>query len=130
MLDMKFIRENPELVKNAIINKNEKIDLKKVLDLDKKKRELQFKFDTMRAEQNNVSKQIPEFKKAKKDTTEIVAQMRMISNQIKEISEKLLQGSWISPLNGKPHLINGVESVSCLVLKLNIDPNSYLMRKN
>ena len=66
MLDMKFIRENPELVKRAIINKNEKTDLNSVLELDKKKRELQFKFDTMRAEQNTVSKQIPELKKAKK----------------------------------------------------------------
>ena len=89
MLDMKFIRENPELVEKAISNKNEKSNLHKVLELDKKKRELQFTFDSMRAEQNNVSKQIPEFKKAKKDTTEIVAQMKIISNKIKDISTKL-----------------------------------------
>ena len=89
MLDIKFIRENPELVKKAIINKNEKTDLKKVLELDKKKRELQFKFDNLRAEQNIVSKQIPELKKAKKDTTNIVTQMKMISNKIKEISTEL-----------------------------------------
>jgi seryl-tRNA synthetase len=89
MLDMKFIRENPELVTKAIINKNEKTDLKKVLELDKKKRELQFKFDNLRAEQNNVSKQIPELKKAKKDTSEIVAQMKDISNKIKELSAGL-----------------------------------------
>ena len=89
MLDMKFIRENPELVEKAIINKNEKTNLKKVLELDKKKRELQFKFDNLRAEQNNVSKQIPELKRAKKDTTEIVAQMKIISNKIKEISTEL-----------------------------------------
>ncbi|MCK5051149.1 MAG: serine--tRNA ligase [Candidatus Cloacimonetes bacterium] len=89
MLDMKFIRKNYELVEKAICNKNEKTDLKKVLDLDKKKRELQFKFDKMRAEQNNVSKQIPELKKAKKDTTEIVAQMKMISNKIKDIAAEL-----------------------------------------
>jgi len=89
MLDMKFIRENPELVKRAIINKNEKTDINNVLELDKKKRELQFKFDTMRAEQNDVSKQIPELKKAKQDTSEIVTQMKEISNQIKEISTEL-----------------------------------------
>ncbi|HHD82696.1 MAG TPA: serine--tRNA ligase, partial [Bacteroidetes bacterium] len=89
MLDMKFIRENPELVKNAINNKNEKTNLNKVLGLDKEKRKLQFRFDTMRAEQNSVSKQIPELKKSKKDTSEIVAQMRDISNKIKEISIEL-----------------------------------------
>jgi len=85
MLDMKFIRENYELVKKAISNKNEKTDLKKILELDKRKRELQFKFDQMRTEQNNVSKQIPGFKKAKKDTIEIVAQMKVISNKIKNV---------------------------------------------
>ena len=89
MLDMKFIRENYGLVEKAIINKNEKTDLKKVLELDKKKRELQFKFDKMRAEQNNVSKLIPGLKKAKKDTTEIVAQMKIISDKIKKISTEL-----------------------------------------
>lgn len=89
MLDMKFIRENYELVEKAIKNKNEKTDLKKVLELDRKKRELQFRFDTMRTEQNKVSKQIPELKKAKEDTTEIVAQMKDISNNIKEISAEL-----------------------------------------
>ena len=89
MLDMKFIRENSELVEKAIINKNEKTNLKKVLELDKKKRELQFKFDKMRAEQNNVSKQIPELRKAKKDTTKIVSQMKNISNKIKDISIEL-----------------------------------------
>ncbi len=89
MLDMKFIRENIELVEKAISNKNEKTDLKKVIELDKNKRELQFKFDTMRAEQNIVSKQIPELKKAKKDTTEIVAKMKTISNKLKNISAEL-----------------------------------------
>ena len=89
MLDMKFIRENTELVEKAIRNKNEKSDLKKILDLDKKKRELQFTFDKMRAEQNTVSKQIPELKKEQKNTTEIVAKMKMISNKIKGISTDL-----------------------------------------
>ena len=56
---------------------------------EKEKRKLQFRFDTMRAEQNSVSKQIPELKKSKKDTSEIVAQMRDISNKIKEISIEL-----------------------------------------
>ena len=89
MLDMKFIRENPELVKNAIINKNEKINIEKVLELDKNKRELQFKFDTMRAEQNIVSKQIPELKKAKKDASEIITKLKLLSENIKNISTEL-----------------------------------------
>ena len=89
MLDIKFIRENIDIVKKAIKDKNEKTDIDNLFELDKKKRELQFEFDTLRSEQNSVSKKIPELKKEKKDVSEILLKMQMISKKIKEISGEL-----------------------------------------
>jgi len=89
MLDIRFIRENTELVKKAIHNKNEKADVDLIIDLDKQKRKLQFDFDNLRAEQNKVSKQIPIRKKAGEDVTDILAEMQKISKEIKEISNFL-----------------------------------------
>ena len=43
MLDIKFIRENAEIVKEAIKNKNESANIDEILNLDKKKREKQFR---------------------------------------------------------------------------------------
>ena len=89
MLDIKFIRENAEIVKEAIKNKNESANIDEILNLDKKKRELQFKFDNLRAEQKRVSLDIPELKKEKKDFTKLLSQMSTISKEIKEISSEL-----------------------------------------
>jgi seryl-tRNA synthetase len=89
MLDIKFIRENPELVKKAILNKNEKADIDKIIEMDMQKRKLQFDFDNLRANQNKVSKEIPARKKAGEDVTEVLKQMQMISKDIKEISTTL-----------------------------------------
>jgi seryl-tRNA synthetase len=99
MLDIKFIRENVEIVKDAIKNKNEKVDLDKILIMDKKKRKLQFNYDNLRAEQNKVSKEIPELKKAKKDTSELISEMGIISKNIKKISNELSEIS--SELNSE-----------------------------
>ena len=56
MLDINFIRENPEKVKTACKNKNVDVDVDSVLDLDKKKRELMTQMETLKAEQNKISR--------------------------------------------------------------------------
>lgn len=89
MLDLKFIRENIELVKTAVKNKNEKADIDKLITLDEKKRKFQFDFDNLRAEQNKVSKEIGQLKKDKKDASELLNQMSEIATQIKDLSASL-----------------------------------------
>lgn len=93
MLDIKFIRENVELVKKAIADKNEKVDLELVLSLDEKKRKLQYEFDTNRAQQNKVSKQISKLKKENKDVTSIITEMKEIADNLKSVSAHLSEVS-------------------------------------
>ena len=64
MLDIKFLRENPEIVKNNIKNKfqDKKLPLvDEVIELDARSRETQTKADALRAERNKISKQIGAF---------------------------------------------------------------------
>ena len=56
MLDINFIRENSEKVKEACRNKNANVDVDRVLELDKKKRELMTSLESLKAEQNKISK--------------------------------------------------------------------------
>ena len=61
MLDIKFVRENPEVVKQNIRNKfqDSKLELvDKVLELDKENREIKQEVEALRAERNKISKQI------------------------------------------------------------------------
>lgn len=89
MLDIKFIRENPELVKQGIKNKNEKDRVDEILELDEKRRKIISKAEELKAEKNKVSSKIPQMKKAGEDTTEIFAEMKKVSDNISELDSKL-----------------------------------------
>ena len=89
MLDIKFIRDNADLVKSSVINKNESANIDEILSLDKKKRKLQFNFDNLRAEQKRVSLEIPKLKKENKDFSKLLSQVSFISKEIKQISADL-----------------------------------------
>ncbi len=89
MLDMKFIRANTELVRAAIINKNEKANLDVILELDEQRRKLQFDFDTLKSKQNAVSGEIAKRKKLGEDAADLIAQMGSVAEEIKQISADL-----------------------------------------
>lgn len=69
--------------------RKEEVDIDGLLELDNKRRELLFDVEQKKAQQNVVSKQIPQFKKEGKDTTEIFAQMKELSDSIKADDEKV-----------------------------------------
>jgi seryl-tRNA synthetase len=61
MLDIKIIRENPELVKDNIKKRNLTLDVDSFLEIDKRKNFLIVKTDELRSLKNKVSKLIPTF---------------------------------------------------------------------
>jgi len=89
MLDMKFIRNNPDLVEESLKNRNEKIDLKELLSLDEKWRNLMIEADELKHIRNVVSEEIKDLKKVKRDATEKISQMREVSNKIKSYDEEI-----------------------------------------
>ncbi len=89
MLDIKFIRENPEIVKTGIKNKNEKDTVDEILLLDKRRREILNEVEVLKAKRNSVSKEIGLMKREGKDATEIMEQMKSVSEKIKEFDAEL-----------------------------------------
>jgi len=96
MLDIKFIRENPELVRKASRDKNDPADVDKILELDKKRRELIVDAETLRAEQNKASQEISRVKQAGGDVSQAVAAMKEVaerygklSGQVKEAEDEM-----------------------------------------
>ena len=89
MIDIKFLRENPEIVKENIKKKfqDHKLELvDEVIDLDTKKRELTVKGDELRMNRNNLSQEIGNLmKNGKKDEAE------KIKEQVKEINDELVE---------------------------------------
>ena len=78
MIDIKLIRENPELVQKSCKNRGYEIDIKEIIGLDKEWRTLKTKDDELRAERNKVSEQINQAKKAKKPVEAILKRAKEI----------------------------------------------------
>lgn len=89
MLDIKFIRENPEVVKQGIANKNDKNRIDELLELDKKRRDIIAHADELKSKRNNVSQQVGQMKKSGQDATEIIAEMKRVGDEIAEYDTKL-----------------------------------------
>jgi seryl-tRNA synthetase len=89
MLDIKFIRENPELVKEGIKNKNEKDTVDDILELDKKRRTLLTEVEEKKARKNKVSAEVGRLKKAGENADEIIAEMKQLADEIKNIDDEV-----------------------------------------
>jgi seryl-tRNA synthetase len=90
MLDIRFIRENSDKVKENIKKKfqDEKLELvDKVLEADAKYRELLQKEQKLRHEQNTLNLEINKAKKEGKDIRELLEKVKTIPKQIKELEE-------------------------------------------
>ena len=84
MLDLKFIREKTEVVRQMLADRQTDVDLDKLIELDTLWCENLTHTQTLQAHQNQVSQQIAERKRAKQDATETIAEMRKLSQEIKE----------------------------------------------
>jgi len=89
MLDLRFIRDNVDAVSKAAEDKGERIDLEALLAADEGRRELLQKVEALRAERNAASKQVNELKKKGEDTSGIIARVRAISQESKEMEREL-----------------------------------------
>jgi len=111
MLDIKFIRENPEKVKKGCQNKQVKVDIDKLLELDKKRREYLKEAESLRAEENRLSYLVSKERDPNKrdelieKAQEIKTKDRDYENFLKEITpefEKLMLQIPNLPLDDVP----------------------------
>jgi len=86
VIDLKFIRENTEDVRQMLADRRTEAELDRLVELDACWRENLTHTQSLKAHQNQVSQQIAERKKAKQDATETIAEMRKLSQEIKELT--------------------------------------------
>ena len=109
MLDIKFLRSNPDVVKQNIKNKfqDEKLPLvDEVIELDKRNREIKQEVEALRAEKNKASKEIgammaqkklEEAEALKKKVAESNGRINELSEEEKEVEEKIKKNMMIIP---------------------------------
>lgn len=109
MLDIKFLRENPDVVKQNIRNKfqDQKLELvDEVIELDKRNRDIKNEVEALRANRNKLSKQIgalmgqgkkDEAEEVKKQVTEQADRVAALSEEEKEVEEKIKKIMMVIP---------------------------------
>ena len=91
MLDLKFIRENPELVKQAVRNKGEKADVDRLLQLDELRRRKMKEADELKHRRNTVSKEIGRLKKEGKDASDLLREMSEVAQKIRRLDDEIAE---------------------------------------
>ena len=91
MLELKFIRENVEMLKEVLKNRNNSIDMDAFVALDSKRREVLSEVENLKRERNNVSAEIASLKKEKKDANHLIEKMGGVSAKIKELDAELAE---------------------------------------
>lgn len=89
MLDLKFVRGNPQKVQEALASRGSNLSLAEFLQLEEQRREKLFVVEQMKNRRNVVSEEIGRLKKAGKDAPDMVVEMRDLSRSIKEKDEEI-----------------------------------------
>ena len=87
MLDIKFIRENPEIVKQAAKDKGIDIDIEKLLELDERRRKLQTDLQEFNHLKNQASKEIP--KLSPLERKQKIAEMKEVDKKAEAVKKQL-----------------------------------------
>jgi seryl-tRNA synthetase len=83
MLDIKFIRENLELLKQAVKKKRLTVDMDRLVEVDEKRKELQQAYETVRAQQNEASATIATCKDSH-ERERLIAEMKDVKETLQK----------------------------------------------
>lgn len=89
MLDLKFVRDNLEVVEQALKNRNATVDLSEFIGLEQKRRELLVEVEALKSKRNSVSQEVSRLKKAGQNAEELIAGMRGVGDRISELDAEI-----------------------------------------
>ncbi len=86
MLDIRLLRDNPEIVREALARRGEDFDIERIIDLDMQRRQLLHEAETLRAQRNEVSKKLG---KMAEKPAELIASMRQLGERIDSLEKQV-----------------------------------------
>ena len=89
MLDPRFVRENIELVKTALENRNCSLSLDDFLKIEEERRMLLKESEELRSKRNTVSEEIGKMRSQKQDASGLIEEMKGVSDSIRDLDEKI-----------------------------------------
>ena len=91
MLEVKFVRDNIELVRQMLRDRRSELDLQPLLDIDELRRRILVDVEDKKHRRNVASDSIAQLKKEKKDASGLIEEMKGLSQQIKGLDQQLTE---------------------------------------
>lgn len=91
MLDMRFIRENPEIVEESMKKRDMESPIEHFQELDDERRDLLYEAEQLKHKRNVNSDKIGELKRNGEDASDLIAEMQDVSARIKELDQKIAE---------------------------------------
>lgn len=89
MLDIKFILENTEAIEKAYLGRSGVYDVRKVVELEKRRKEVLAELEALRAAKNRASDEVAKIKREKGDASAIISEMKALGEKIKALESEL-----------------------------------------
>lgn len=108
MLDLKLLQKQPEIVANALKNRNSNIKIEDFQAIDSRRRELLSKVESLKSERNKISAEIAKLKRQGEDAAELTARSSAMADEIKDLdvqaeAAKAELGDWMLGIPNIPH---------------------------
>ena len=89
MLEIKFVRQHAELVQESLRKRGQAYGLEEFLDCDSKRRAILLEVEELKHQRNKASERVARMKRDNEDPSEIIAEMKTVSQKIKGLDEGL-----------------------------------------
>ena len=108
MLDPKIIKEKPQIIRDMLKARSVEFNFDELIDSDQKRREFILKTDELRKKKNQIASTISQKKKSGEDTSDILAEMKNISEELRklEASQEEIEKKYSSLALTIPNLIH------------------------
>lgn len=125
MLDIKFVRSNPDEVREGLRKRRSKLDLNQFLAIEQTRRELLLEVEELKARRNQASGEISRMKKTGENAEALLTELSDMSGRIKALDEKLKDidaqtSDWLLSIPNVPHpsVPEGVDDTDNLEIKV------------
>ncbi|MGV3278309.1 serine--tRNA ligase [Rickettsiales bacterium LUAb2] len=132
MIDLKLIRENPQILISSLQKRNKDKDISQIINLDKEVKELLLKTESIQSERNSLAKQIGNLKREGKDASELLKQVEASKEQQVNLEKhlKIKQDELHNELLYVPNILEeevpeGIDENSNKLIKTVFEPTIF-----
>ncbi|MGB3341066.1 MAG: serine--tRNA ligase [bacterium] len=106
MIDLKLLKDEPDVIRQAIRDRHEDLDLDKIIELDKQRRSIITEIQELKHQRNALSEKVGKLKREEKEPTELMREAKDLAERVKELdkTQKEVDGKFFEAVKWIPNI--------------------------